>query len=123
VSIINQQEEVLAMRQRWVELLNLNEPANRQKSNTVSFIESAASKTKVHIVNISPQRISEREGFDFLPIELVIEARWVDMGNFLQQLQSRPMLMFLDDLRIEKYSDAAGSLRARLLVSRLVSIK
>jgi Tfp pilus assembly protein PilO len=85
----------------------------------VSKIESAARECNIHIANIQPQKSIPRKEVAFLPVELEIDGQWLDIVHFIFVLQQQPNFYFINELNLEKYSDAVNSLRGRIVVSRM----
>ncbi len=85
----------------------------------ISKIEAAARESNIHIANIQPQRSFIQKEASFFPVELEIDGQWLDIVQFLRALQDPPNFYFINALNLEKYSDASGSLRGRIVVARM----
>lgn len=85
----------------------------------VSKIEGAARQSNIHIANIQPQKPVVEKEAEFLEVELEIDGQWLDIVQFFYLLQQRPNLYFIDEINLEKYSDAENTLRGRMVISRM----
>ena len=102
-----------------VNLVGVADSDETEMPTIVAKIENAARESNIHIANIQPQRSSTQNEARFLAVEIEIDGQWLDIVQFLRLLQQQPNFYFIDELNLEKYSDAANSLRGRIVVSRM----
>jgi len=114
-----QKANIEARYQNLVNLIGVADSEENQVPTIVSKIEAAARESNVHIANIQPQKPAIQKEVRFLPVELEIDGRWLDIVQFIYFLQERPNFYFIDEFNIEKYSDTINSLRGRIVVSHL----
>ncbi|MBF0503693.1 MAG: type 4a pilus biogenesis protein PilO [Candidatus Omnitrophica bacterium] len=112
-------QEVEARYQNLVDVIGTAASEASQMTAMVSKIESTARDANVHIANIQPQKAVTQKEVTFFPVELQIDGQWLDIVRFLYMLQQKPNLYFIDELNVEKYSDAVNTLRGRIVVSSI----
>lgn len=110
-------EPIEARYQNLVDAIGAAPSDGSPMTGMISKIESAARDANIHIANIQPQKEVSQKEVEFFPVELQIDGQWSDIVRFLYMLQQVPNFYFIDELNVEKYSDTAGSLRGRIVVS------
>lgn len=118
-NIVNQGKKVDERLARLKELIGVSDSEGAEMSLLVSYIETAAKDANIHIANMKPSKARNEGGVSFYPVEVDVDGQWSDMVVFFRQIQSKPNYLFVDDLNLEKYSDATGSLRGRIVVTRM----
>jgi Tfp pilus assembly protein PilO len=113
-------EEVVKQRyQQLKSIIGIASSEGAEMSSMVSTVEAAARQANVHIANMQPQRVIVKEGVLFFPVEIQVDGQWDKIAQFLYIVQQKPNFYFVDQVNLEKYSDTTGSLRGRIVVSRL----
>ncbi|MDE2027534.1 MAG: type 4a pilus biogenesis protein PilO [Candidatus Omnitrophica bacterium] len=102
---------------KFVQLVGVAGPEDEQMPAMVSRIESAAKESNIHISNMQPRKSTAQKGARFLSVELQVDGEWLDMVRFLSSLQAPPNFYFINDLSLEKYSEASGALHGRIVLS------
>ncbi len=90
-----------------------------EMSEIISTLETAARQSGIHIANMQPQRSNVKDGVRFFSVELQVDGQWPALAQFLYLIQQKPNFYFVDEVTLEKFSDVLGSLRGRMVVSRL----
>jgi len=116
--LVAQKSLIEARYQKLVDLIGMAGSEDVQMPMIVSKIEAAARESNIHIANIQPQRSKTQKEAGFLPVELEMDGQWLDIVQFLYLLQQRPNFYFINEINLEKYSDATNTLRGRMVISR-----
>ena len=117
--MVAKKDAVEARYQNLVNLIGVADSDEAQMPTIVSKIEAAARQSNIHIANIQPQKATTQKEVAFLAVELEIDGQWLDIVRFLYLLQGQPNLYFINELNLEKYSDATNSLRGRIVISHM----
>jgi len=117
--MVAQKALVEARYQNLAYLIGVAGSDEAQMPGIVSKIETAARESNIHIANIQSQKSVTQKEARFLAVELEIDGQWLDIVQFLYLLQQQPNFYFINELNLEKYTDAANSLRGRIVISRM----
>jgi len=114
-----QKAQIEARYKNLVDLIGVADSEEAQMPAIVSKIEASARDSNIHIANIQPQKTITQKEARFLAVEVEVDGAWLDIVQFLYLLQQKPNYYFINELNLEKYSDATNSLRGRIVVSRM----
>ncbi len=89
-----------------------------EASELVSKLESAAQEAKVNIINMEPQA-AIKDVLVRYPVDLIITGQWPAVVHFLYLIQTRPLMLNIESMNLEKSNDRAASLQGKITVSRL----
>ncbi|MEI8012844.1 MAG: GspMb/PilO family protein [Candidatus Omnitrophota bacterium] len=92
---------------------------NKETSAMMSHLETAAGSSGIHIVNMQPLRNGGKNLLKTFSVEVVFDGAWDTITKFLYLAQSRPNLLRIDDLNIEKYLELKGTLRGRVVLTTI----
>jgi Tfp pilus assembly protein PilO len=116
--IIHRQKAIEKEYKGLVDFLGAASSEGAEATAIVAKLEAAARESKVHIANMQPQRAVTKDILRVFPVELIVEGDWPSVVKFIYTVQNKSNLFNIDELNLEKYSDASSSLRGRLLLSR-----
>jgi Tfp pilus assembly protein PilO len=117
--LVAQSPSIESRYKNLVDLIGVADSEEAQMPIIVAKIEAVARESNVHIANIQPRKTVTQKEAMFLPVELEIDAQWVNIVQFLHLLQQQPNFYFINELNLEKYSGVLNSLRGRIVISRM----
>ena len=102
---------------KLVEILGKATDENRETSVMMSHLEAAASTTGIHIVNMQPLRSGGKALFKTFSVEIIFDGGWNNVTSFFHMVQTRPHLLKIETLSLEKYSGQSSLLRGRVILT------
>ena len=120
LEIIKHSQSTEKQYQKLIEVMGTAGTEGAEVSTMVSRLEAAAKEADIHIANMQPQHsVVKQDIVRVFPVELVIDGQWAAITKFLYLVQSPPDLLNIEELNLEKYSDATAALRGRIVLSRV----
>ncbi len=89
-----------------------------ESSELISKLEAAAQEANVHILNMEPQPVI-KDALVRYPVDLIITGRWTSVVRFLYLIQTRPLMLNIESMNLEKSSERTAILQGKITVSRL----
>ncbi|MBF0490286.1 MAG: type 4a pilus biogenesis protein PilO [Candidatus Omnitrophica bacterium] len=117
--ILRSETMVDAQYQKLVDVLGVFESEGAEFSDIVSRLEALAKEAGIHVVNVQPQAAMNKEDIRSFPVQLDIDGQWSAIARFLYVVQAQTNRFNVDEFNLEKYSDTGGSLRGRIILSRI----
>ena len=111
------------IRDRWVEMLRSNLPAEVSAAETVAFkaVGRWARDCQINLTSLTPQWQSHEDGFETLECRVAATGDQVSLGRFLYELETDPLPVNLEECEFAT-RDARGAqltLTARMTFLRL----
>jgi len=91
-----------------------------EMTRILSDIETAAQKASIKIINMEPERIKKQDFYNYFSVNVQAQSSLKKICEFLYELEAKPYLFYIDELKIEKYSIQANELKCQLVVSRFL---
>lgn len=101
------------------EVLGVADARGKEVALMMSRMESAGSLSNLHIINMQPLRVTDKEMYNIFSVEVTFDGSWKAISAFLYALQDKSNLFRIDELNLERFSDATGALRGRAVLSRI----
>ncbi len=121
--IIGREKELDALYQVIASRIRVATSDGEETSQMMDSLEFAANTAAIHIVNIQPRSASDKGYYRVYFVEVVWEGSWNAFTKFIYMAQAAPCYFGIDEMNVEKYSDAASSLRGSLVVSQIRLVK
>ena len=86
----------------------------------LSDIEKVNEKIDIRISDKKPQKVKTVDLYNQFSVSLTLEGKLEDVAHFVYDLQNKPYLLRVDELRIDKKSIRTSALRCRLVLSRIL---
>ncbi len=83
-------------------------------------IETTATQNNVHINDIKPQQIKDRDFYKFYVIELETESDIVSLTKFIYDLQISQQALRVTRIQTSASSSRPGSLKTEMLVTKIL---
>ena len=112
-------QKAQAIDAQFAELLNTLGEKSGDEAEMVSAIESAANQTDVHITNMQPQKVINKDSYKLFAVNLVMDGKWKDIMKFLYLLENTPHFCQVQQITLEKNSMMADTVRGRLTIGKL----
>lgn len=86
----------------------------------LSDIEKVNEKIDIRISDKKPRKVKTADLYNQFSVSLILEGKLEDVIHFVYDLQSKPYLLRVDELRIDRKSRRTSALRCRLVLSRIL---
>lgn len=107
------------LRQRFTDLY-VNLPRSDQMSRLFQVLQESAGAVPVILQEVRPVERMTFAGYDELPFQLVLRGTFHEVGQFINQVEQSPYIMKVKQLRLQRTTTAAVTLRAEMLLSVIV---
>jgi Tfp pilus assembly protein PilO len=87
-------------------------------SQIISKLEALAKEANIHMANVQPQQALTKGVVRIFPVEIDIDGSWPAMARFLYLVQAPPNSFNVEELNLERFSEAVTNLRGRIVLSR-----
>ncbi|MBI1937422.1 MAG: type 4a pilus biogenesis protein PilO [Ignavibacteriales bacterium] len=87
---------------------------SRNISDILSFVDSAAQRTKVNIREIKPGKIIRNNNLWLQPVDINISARYENFYNYVRSLENSSKVMLIKKLTMISGESLGGSLDIKL---------
>ena len=104
----------------YEELFKQQSSDEGEMTRMLSDIEAVAQKGAIKIVNMEPGRIKGQDFYNYFSVNVQTQSSLRKICAFLYDLEAKPYLFHIDEMRIEKYSIQAEDLKCQLVVSRFL---
>lgn len=115
---LKQKQAILSRARDLRGRVSLTQGIDNQPAAVLRRIEGAATQTQVVIKNLTPQDSKAEGAFSTFRLQLTCEGGDVALMRFIQKLQGPPDDFFIDELHLEKISDAKECLTCRILLMK-----
>lgn len=90
-------------------------------SSILSEIQQVGGKLNLRISELKPQKVQKEQYFNRFSVSLTIDSTFVDIINFIYDLQSKPYLFKVEEFRFDKGSQRQEqTIKTHLVVSRVL---
>lgn len=104
----------------YIKALKQNGSDEQEMTRVLSDIEAVADKVSIRIINMAPEKIKKSDFYNYFSVDVQLEGPLKKICEFLYALESKANYFHVDEMRIEKYSARADTLKCRLVVSRFL---
>lgn len=118
--VLGQEIKVSGQYQKYAELMQLKVSEEQEMANLLSEIESVAQGVKIRILDMKPKKIRNVDFYKNFSVDLTIDGPIKEITQFIYDLQNLPHLIKVEKLRMEKESTLQPTLKAYLLVSKVL---
>ena len=88
-----------------------------EMARMASKVEEVGRQVTVRVVNVQPLSVHKEKFYFIYPLEVVLEGEWKGIARFVNCMQASNGSLNIEQMRLEKSSDAARSLRGRIVLS------
>lgn len=92
-------------------------PSDRQISRLLSKITAGDSKTGVRVVSVKPMPPEDRGELVRLPFQLGLEARFFDLGGYIEMIEGLERIVVVDNFMMEPLEEGSATLGIRMFLS------
>lgn len=92
-------------------------PADRQVSKLLSEISEEGATNGVRIVAVKPMPSEEKNGVVRLRLQVTLEGRYADIGDYFERIENLPRLISVDNFMFEPKVENSNLLTAQVYLS------
>lgn len=117
---LKQKEFITAEYQKYIDYVKKSGSDEEEVAKVLAEIEALARKSSVYLVNTKPQKPREVDFYKEYAVEIETEGDMPSLINFLHQLNTSPLLLRADKLRLSPKARESTVLKASMLITKVL---
>ncbi len=118
--LLDKYESNKAEYKKYSSLIKGKESDERHMAAILTEIDQLARRTSVYVTVLKPNAIKNTDFYQKFIVEVELDTSIAELAKFFYQLEKSPEILKVEDMEITARSDQKGTIRCRLLISKIL---
>jgi len=123
IRLLDKYETVKSEYKKYSSLVKGRQTDEKYMAGILSEIEEIARKSNAYISVLKPNIVKSTSFYQKFIVEVELDTTMEDLTKFFYQLQRSPSILKVDSMEMAARSDQKGTIKCRLLISRILFLE